>query len=192
MHPRANARGSPDVRKIVNSVIELGLRIQTWMVETIESGGIDRFDDLHIDTLNTRWVAKENWVLGGITAYLSALEAKKALSLPNTVALAFSLNSGRERQGVNFGSPVNFLRSLDWSPPSLYLFHSGREPWSVDDCDPIKISPHLLGDLPSSLACYYLEFLPSDSDEYVRTVFVTQAQPLVDHCRASETGTPPA
>ena len=149
--------------------------IEDWMVTIAGDGGIERYDDLHIDRIDERWAHREQWSQGGLEAFRLALGLRDRHRLALTVALAYSLESGEELLGVNFRTPDEFHAQLDWSPPSLYLFDFGREPWSQSGeevAKPIDVNILFATSL-NAKACYYMEFKQPDSIEYSRSVFVT-------------------
>jgi hypothetical protein len=150
--------------------------IDGWMVNSIENGGIDRFDDLHIDSVNEGWKPRDQWVEGAIAAYRMAVALRNRHAFPLVVSLGFSLLSSEKPLGFRAQTRQDFERQLDHTPPSLYLFRQGKEPWtemklesgSVQDfdCSALFKSAEPLG------KCYYLEFKTPDTFEYHRSVFI--------------------
>jgi hypothetical protein len=70
-------------------------------------------------------------------------------------------------------------RLLDWSPPSLYLFRQGLEPWNLPT-DPKNVSEVLIKnigekvrDIPKiATNCYYIQFKQPESHEYSRSILI--------------------
>lgn len=158
--------------------------IEKWMLSVIRDGGVDRYDDLHIDEIDQDWRSNPTWLDAGIEAYRLATELRDRHRGDLMVALAFSLRSGREPLGVNFRTREEFVAQFDWSPPSLYLLRPGWEPWR-DNAPRWNISKpgkapewnrldcnELFGDSVRCQGCNYLEFRDASSDEYSRTVYV--------------------
>lgn len=148
--------------------------IEKWMLTIVDDGGVRRFDDLHIDKIDSAWKDPSHWIEGGLEALRVAKILRDRKGLPFTVALAFSLVSGDELRDIDFRTREELEARLDWAPPSLYLFHRGEEPRN-------KMAPgNLAQDLNPSIfaiqgpevVCYYLEFLQRDADEYCRSVCV--------------------
>jgi len=102
-------------------------RIRNWMLEAISKGGIERYDDLHIDQIDSQWKQRSTWVTAALTAYKVAVSVRETLRLSVSVALAFSLTDAEEDSAEAFQTVQEFERQLDWSPPSLYLFDAGDE-----------------------------------------------------------------
>jgi hypothetical protein len=102
--------------------------IERWMLTIVTDGGVTRFDDLHIDEIDEQWKDRSLWVSAGLEAYRIAVALRNRHQLPFVVALGFSLEGGPESQGMDFHTPAEFAERLDWSPPSLYLFHPDRTP----------------------------------------------------------------
>src|SRR5438876_12138366 len=91
--------------------------IEAWMLTIVKDGGIERSDDLHIDTIDDKWKSRHLWIEGALAAYRMALELRDLHRLPVTVEVAFSLQAGTRRIGVDFHTPEELLAQLDWSPP---------------------------------------------------------------------------
>ncbi len=113
-----------------NNISELESRIESWMRTIIQNGGIDRHDDLHIDRIWAGWKDQNTWISAGLHVYDLALNVRDREQLPFLVVLGFSLKSGIQRNGINFGAIADVERELGITPPSLYLFRPGQEPWA--------------------------------------------------------------
>lgn len=142
------------------------------MVETIGNDGIRRFDDLHIDQIEPAWKDRGLWIEGGLEAFRTAIELRDRNELPFAVGLGFSLEAGREPRGADFHGPEELRDRLDWSPPSLYMFHRGEEPDTQSTIKTIQhLNPAIVG-AQGEVRCYYLEFKQEGAEEYSRSVFV--------------------
>jgi hypothetical protein len=153
--------------------------IEHWMLNVVRDGGIDLYDDLHVDSIDPAWKAKDAWVGGGVWAFHEAVQLRNELGLPYTVALGFSLSAETYDWSENAG--IGQLESrLDWSPPSLYLFREGEEP-DVDlgraiqsgqvapDATSKKFS---LAEVAGLKAGLLLRFKRRNSDEYTQSAFL--------------------
>jgi hypothetical protein len=149
-------------------------RIEQWMLAIISDGGVDRFDDLHIDQLNPRWGDKNRWIEGGVEAFRTALSVRNQHRLPFTVCLAFSLVATDQPCGIDFQTREDLLAKLDWSPPSLYLFDRGKEPGKqiAPTEGAVQVLDPAICGAQADDRCYYLEFKPEDDDEFRRSVWV--------------------
>ena len=154
--------------------------IESWIRSTLGTGGIERFDDLHIDQIDAGWKKRETWMNAGFKALQMAIALKDRYHLPVDITLAFSLLSGRVPRGIDFKNEAELEKRSDWSPPSLYLVHPGSKPWfrpGADlENDPAtlivkEISPQQLGISHPFENCYHVEFRPKASSEYLRTLF---------------------
>jgi hypothetical protein len=155
------------------------LTIERWMREAMVDGGIDRYDDLHVDQIDLQWKGRERWLEAGGRALSMAVGLRNRIAPDLTVALAFSLQSGPERQGPDFKDVEALQERLDWSPPSLYLFRKGEEPWRriVSATEPSPHDFHMqilevagLEYSTTGFACYFIEFRRSALDETRRSV----------------------
>jgi hypothetical protein len=161
---------------------QAALIIQSWMHSNIKNKGYERFDDLHIDNIDRRWKAREFWIEGGFEAFRIAVDIRNQQAPNFTVVLAFALIAGKEPRGLNFHNLKQMKAELGSSPPSLYLFQKGREPWTdvglrdrelVADSVVLKnVSCHSLGCPAEANSCQYMEFRQIDFDEYSRTLFI--------------------
>ena len=143
-------------------------KIREWMLATISNGGIDKFDDLHIDNIDENWKQRSKWISGGIRAYELAVRLQSKLGLSVKVALAFSLLDG---EGQTFDDQEEFESQLDWSPPSLYLFKAGDQKHlsSIVRSDPLPKS--VASRFPEGTKSFLLQW-QADDGTIRRSVFV--------------------
>ena len=157
--------------------------IERWMLTIVTDGGIARLDDLHIDQIDEQWKDRNVWVRAAFEAYRIAVALRNRYQLPFVVALGFSLETGPESQGLDFYTPAEFAERLNWSPPSLYLFHPDRTPRagaqspahqsSPGDSGTIQdLDPGIFGVELTAQRTYYMTFKSQGSEEHVRSVFV--------------------
>jgi hypothetical protein len=144
--------------------------IETWMLAVTKDGGVERLDDLHIDRIDPDWRRRERWIDAALAAHRIALDLRRVRNLPVTVAVAFSLKSGTSRRGIDFRTLPEMHARLDETPPSLYLFWRGNEPW-IDSGDFQKLETPIAGGQVAELRWWYTEFKPEDSKRYHRSVF---------------------
>lgn len=171
----SDIRGHSDGRTLTREDI-----IRTWMTTVLRDGGIERFDDLHIDRIDSVWKERDRWVDGGLQALRLAMSLRDEAHLPADVALAFSLESGKDSRGADFKDTGGLKAQFDWVPPSLYLVHPGRMPWERPAAEGRreakvsvrKMAPALLGFDGPAKGCWYIEFKQPDSAEYARTIFL--------------------
>ncbi len=148
--------------------------IEQWMLAIVNDGGVRRFDDLHIDKIDPGWKPRQQWIEGGLEALRVALAVRDRHQLAFTVGLGFSLESGSRPIEIDFHAPEEFCERLDWSPPSVYLFHRGEEPdKQVSPANGIvrDLNPAILG-VEESARSNYLEFKQEGAAEYCRSVFI--------------------
>ena len=156
--------------------------IEQWMLAVIKDGGIERYDDLHIDQIDPRWADREFWVSGALEAFKIATRLRDRHLLQLTISVAFSLKDGRKVIGMNLRTLKALEKKMSWMPPSLYLFKSGTEPWNhpsavaVSDrtqYTSIQADASMLfgGQIPAK-ACFYIEFARENSKDYGRSLFL--------------------
>ena len=158
-------------------------KIESWMRGIIADGGIDRYDDLHIDRIDSGWESPDLWVPAALHVYELALNIRDRNEFPFSVAVGFSLQSGDEPKGVNFRTRAELESEFIRTPPSLYLLRPEQEPWSQTQESIVKagirhmivekIDTAIFGAPVNSKGCYYLEFVRENASEYSRSVLVT-------------------
>jgi hypothetical protein len=153
--------------------------IESWMLEITADGGIDRYDDLHIDRINSTWKRRELWFPAALQAYELAIDIRDRNDLQFSVVLGFSLRGGERPKGMNFTTRAEFEREFNQTPPSLYLFRPEQEPWLHEQNSGaksgtqdlmMKIDPALLGIEAVLKRCFYLEFKSPGETEFSRSV----------------------
>ena len=154
--------------------------ISKWMEMVLSTGGIEKFDDLHLDQIDERYSEPSKWLKHGLAVFYEADKiSRKNDSV--TLAIAFSLEADASAK-TNSSTDQELSKQLDWSPPSLYLFWRGKEPWAADYLDRTvalsNVSPTVFFEVPvdAQYCCYLLRFKSQTGDEENRTVFLTRVQ----------------
>ena len=138
------------------------------MQSSLADGGVERMDDLHIDTIDSRWRDRSTWVLSAINAYRSALQIRDQLQLPVKVALAFSL---RRCTPDPFETVQQFESELDSSPPSLYLFEFNNNHSADSIVQSQPLPDEMVSALPVGSVSYLLKWKTEQGDD-VCSVFI--------------------
>src|SRR5580698_7814349 len=102
-------------------------RIQEWMNHVHATGGVERYDDLHIDLIDANWKPRETWISSGIVALGLASSMQAWIKQGFVVALGMSLVANEPHEIPS--TSADLVEQIDGTPPSLYLFRSGQEPW---------------------------------------------------------------
>ena len=150
--------------------------IETWMADTVQGGGIERHDELHIDRIDGAWKQSSTW----IPASLEVLELATSIGTSNpyrdlSVVVALSLQTVHQTTGVDFASAKELEKRLGHTPPSLYVFRQGKEPWIQSGTESVTIQKLDVGIFGSSRRpkqCFYIEFRGSGEDGYYRSLFL--------------------
>ena len=153
-----------------------GQIIESWMNTVIHDGGVDRYDDLHIDQIDKSWKDPHAWVDAAFEAIRLAVATRDRLRLDFTVALAWSLQTDKAPPVGDFTQRQYLESQTNWSPPSLYLFYRGREPWTQIDVRSSNVHSAVIKRADHSVAAAngikywcYIEF--TQGDELNRSVF---------------------
>lgn len=156
--------------------------IENWMLSNVETKGYERYDDLHVDQIDSAWRSRDSWIDAGFAAFQTAIDIRDCNGLNLVVVLAYSLISSEKPLGIDFETRKELQARLDQSPPSLYLFPRGREPRTqtgilggeniATNVVVKDVNPHVLGASTKIKRCYYMEFKQAGFEEYSRTLFV--------------------
>jgi len=140
------------------------------MLAVIADGGMDRYDDLHVDRIDSDWTSKQFWFDGGLEAHQTAVCLRASHRLDVVVVLAFSLS---ESAAYPFSTRQEVEAAFDWSPPSLYLFRPGEEPWKrLGHARIEQFDPRLFSSGTNAISAFYAEFRQRDTGELCRSVYV--------------------
>jgi hypothetical protein len=131
----------------------------------LTTGGIERFDDLYIDKINPAWRGRESWVDGSAEAIDLARGLKTSMAPDKTLAIMCALTID-DSELVAPSSPNELSEQIDWTPPSLYLFDPGNEPWG--DLGTVTVTPTVLMFTGCS-ECFVMEFSTKKEKELRRT-----------------------
>lgn len=142
--------------------------ISEWMVAAAQRLKAGQFDDLHVDQIDPAWKEKKAWIEAGFRALSLAESVREKLTPDLRLVLAFSLLEGDQLAPPS--SRRDLYQQMDWSPPSLYLFRSGQEPWT---CMSNGYAPKLRASFTKTWECYYLCFHSNDTEELCRSMMMT-------------------
>jgi hypothetical protein len=151
--------------------------IETWMSDCVQNGGIERHDELHIDRIDEAWKKPATWISASLEVLNVATSIKDSARYSElSVVLALSLLSTPQRKGVDFASVGELQKRLGHTPPSLYLFPRGEEPWmqpKTEDVTVKRVDVSIFGLSFGMKRCFYMEFRGAEEDGYYRSLFLT-------------------
>jgi hypothetical protein len=149
--------------------------VAAWMQDCIRAGGIERSDEIHIDRIDEVWREPALWISGSLEILSLAISIRDLAGYRGLlVAVAFSLQSRGQRSGVDFTSLEELEKIFSPTPPSLYMFRRGNEPWTASRMGSAlakKLDCGLFGLTSTASECIYLEF--KESEEYYRSIFLS-------------------
>lgn len=101
--------------------------IQSWFNSAVREGGIDRYDDLHIDQIDAAWKPRSKWIEAALESFETALQVRNSYSGDTslTMDMAFALASESHPLGITFQNRSELENALSSTPPS-FVFVSGR------------------------------------------------------------------
>jgi hypothetical protein len=158
-------------------------KIKDWMFTIVRDGGMERFDDFHIDKIDEGWGNRQRWIDGAVEAFRIAVRLRDQYFPSLITAAAFSLRDGRKPFGEPIFSRTSLEKRLDWIPPSLYLFREGSGPWQSADADSNSNYPpststeldiaRLFNPTFPNSTCFLFEFQPNGFKGFRRSVVLS-------------------
>jgi hypothetical protein len=153
--------------------------IEIWISAISEDGGVERYDDLHLDVIDPKWKPRQTWMNGGLKAFHTAIEFRDNRHLPFVVGLGLSIAAEDNIGEHGTVSSSDLQARMDSTPPSLYLFPAGHDPIKelerairdgVVESDAVSRRMTFADDerVP---CCYYLKFRRAGADDYTQSVF---------------------
>lgn len=140
------------------------------MLSIVVDGGVERYDDLHLDQIDPAWKSRGTCLDVALEAHRTALELRTAHNLNVLVVLAFSLNPDAAFPAQ---SAHAIEAALDWSPPSIYLFRRHEEPWRQPGITRVEqIDPGVLNCADTTIQVIDAEFRPRGSQHPHRSIYM--------------------
>jgi len=162
-------------------------RIQSWFDTVIHDGGIDRFDELHVDVIDKARKSKKSWISAALESFEIALEVREEDESGQklTIVLSFALVDDVEPLGVTFHDRESLEKNLSYSPPSILVFRKDNdflkylkssEIGAVSGGSAlIKLNANeLFGELHRPVTCIYSENKRPEDDEYRRILYLIE------------------
>ena len=151
----------------------LNRTIEQWLHEAIVEESYRRFDDLHVDEMDPPVRDRSQWLTGIKSALDSAVRIRDQRQWPFTLAAGLSLTSANAPSGPSLSRPNELVAQIDETPPSLYAFPNGAEPWNTNPTGYTELKPTVVGVGPNARVLFAEEF-NEDDREYRRTVWISR------------------
>ncbi|MGD0547220.1 MAG: hypothetical protein ABR991_05265 [Terracidiphilus sp.] len=162
-------------------------RIQAWFDAVIHDGGIDRFDELHVDVIDKKRKSRKSWISAALESFEIALEVRDedVSGQELTILLSFALVYDVRPLGVTFRDRESLEKNLSYSPPSLLVFRKNNDfldQWKSFEDETVSdnsvliemIAAKLFGELRRPVKCIYSEYKRPEDDEYRRNLFLVE------------------
>jgi predicted RNase H-like nuclease len=162
-------------------------RIQSWFNAVIHDGGIERFDELHVDVIDGTRKTKKSWIPAALESFELALEVRDedVSGQDLTIILSFALVDDVRPLGVTFHDRESLEKNLSYSPPCILVYRKNDEYLkqlkSVEnesvsgDSVLIKLNAtELFGELRRPVICVYTENKRISDDEYLRLLLLIE------------------
>jgi hypothetical protein len=147
--------------------------VEEWLEDAVVNEGYRRFDDLHVDEMDSRYEDPSLWMPGITAALDEAANIRDRRIWPFTVAAGISLKSSEVAQGDTIQRPDDVVNQFDETPPSLYVFPRGAEPWNTEHEGYTEMPANaVIAD--SKARCYFGEKFDNTDNEYRRTIWISR------------------
>jgi len=144
--------------------------VERWMLRVVESGRLSAWDDLHVDQIDLAYSERGGWAAGAIACVQLAVAVATTHGLQVSVAAAFSLESSPSPKGLTFHDLAGAEHEMDWSPPSIYVFARGCEPWETEQgC--VRFDQFEVGS-ETPMAGYLCEWFDENDADYRRSLWI--------------------
>lgn len=146
------------------------------MTTVLANGGIERFDDFHVDDIDAVWGARDRWLEASLQSLRLASDLRDELHTQVVPAIGMSLQSVEDGKARILPALPDVVEDCDQSPPSLYLFRLGQEPWHGDaDFRRWPVVRPL--NYPRPLDGFLREWWDADERMLHRSLFLVEQQP---------------
>jgi hypothetical protein len=156
-------------------------RIQKWFDAVTHDGGIDRFDELHVDDIDRTRKSKKSWISAALESFELALEVRDedVSGQEVTIILSFFLVEDVKPLGVTFYDRESLEKNLSYTPPRILVFRKNDDllkKWKSINCEEVSDlstitmlnAIQLFGELCRPVRCIYSEWKRPEDDEYRR------------------------
>jgi hypothetical protein len=99
--------------------------LSDWIDNSIRNKSWEKYQDLHLDAIDSEYSQKENWIEGSFFIYEIILNILKNESY--SCLLVITLSYSDTETDINSLTWEKIDSFLDLTPPSLYLFPIGEE-----------------------------------------------------------------
>ncbi len=145
--------------------------VQEWLTTVVTPPRSDNIDDLHVDEVSSEYETEAHWLNGALTCLQEALTLRDQQHWPVTIAVGISLTSSEIPQGPTFAKIQDIVMAYDGTPPSLYCFQKGSEPW-VTEPGYTELPIAFRAPIADETRSYFYEFYYEDGQEYRRTFWI--------------------
>jgi|ERR1017187_6752966 hypothetical protein len=162
-------------------------RIQSWFDAVIHDGGIDRFDELHVDVIDKARKSKKSWISAALESFEIALEVRDAdvSGQELTIILSFALVDDVRPLGVTFHDRESFEKNLSYSSPCILVYRKNNDllkEWESFEYEAVSDNSvltklnatQLFGELYRPVRCIYSEYKRPEDDEFRRNLFLIE------------------
>lgn len=149
-----------------------GRSIVEWIHSAVLEGGHSKFDDLHVDEIDARYQDPISWVPASLDALNEASRIRDENGWRFTIALAIPLAPSKQSGDSKPQVIQDLIESLGDTPPSLYAFERGMEPWAQGPDEFQRLSGLTTHDREA--VAYLSERFDAEEGEHNRNVWIAR------------------
>ena len=147
-------------------------KLQHWIEANIETEGFSRFEDLHLDELESDYTSPDTWIVA-INDVVEALnEIRNKIPAGFCASIGVSLLASDSPLGITFHDSKQLSKEFTVTPPSVYIFKKGDEPWVQRPADAKQLPSEILSDCTVNVQLIYLEYREMYESQYRRSFWV--------------------
>lgn len=143
-----------------------------WIMTNIDTGGFRRCDDRHLDELSPEYRQREIWLDGVKKVATELCTLRQKIPMQFCIAIGMSLISKEVRLGVTYHTAAELDDELTLTPPSVYVFERGKEPWNLQPGDAEIVDQDLLSINIGGIWYIHFEYRETYEETYRRSSWV--------------------
>jgi hypothetical protein len=143
-----------------------------WIRENIASKGFSRFEDLHLDEVSDLAASPDGW-FDAMTETCECLDGLRSeLPAGYTICIGISLRCEETPIGITFRNRDELISEFTFNCPSIYVFETGTEPWSVQSESSIVLEKCTFPWSQITKCSIHFEYLAPYESEYRRSFWI--------------------
>jgi len=145
--------------------------LQVWLNQCLAIVTQTKWCDTHIDDIEPT-VTFQEWFEKAYELLIEGVAYLRSMSTNHTLVACISLRSDTIPFGLNFKSLAELQDEFNMTPPSLYVFYRGFEPWVQPTSNFVLINSEVVHMQSKEISLLYLEYREEDQLEFRRSLWM--------------------